>query len=394
MNNNTKRLTEEEFKMRSEKVHNGKYDYSKVNYINSRTPVCIICPEHGEFWQKPQSHLSGHGCKLCAIKAVARNGAKTKTYTTEKFIELAKKVHGNKYDYSKVKYVNSKEKVCIICPVHGEFWQMPNKHLSGYGCKLCGYEKVAKENTTSKEEFIKKSIKKWGNKYDYSKVEYANNSTKVCIICPEHGEFWQTPGNHLYFEGCPYCANKIMNTDIFITRSKLVHGNDYDYSKVEYVNPKTKVCIICPEHGEFWQYPYGHMKGSGCPKCKNISTLEKKMEHILTRSEIEYIPQKHFKWLGKQSLDFFIPQKNIGIECQGKQHFMETLFGETFETLLDRDKKKRQLCDENGVKIYYIVDKKYSNIDNTIYNETNLINIKDIADFIDTVIKKEEEKNG
>lgn len=391
MNRNTKKLTQEEFIKRSIEIHGEKYDYSKIRYINSRTPVCIICPEHGEFWQTPHSHLLGHGCKLCAVKKVAENGSKTKTYTTEKFIKLAKKVHGNKYDYSKVNYINSKTKICIICPVHGEFWQLPNKHLSGYGCRFCGYDKVAKERTTSKEDFIEKSIKKWGNKYDYSKVKYINNATKVCITCKKHGDFWQTPANHLYFEGCPYCSNKIMNTKIFIERSRKEHGNYYDYSKVEYVNPNTKVHIICPEHGDFLQYPYAHMNGSGCPKCKNISILEKNVERIFSEKKIEFVRQKRFKWLGKQSIDFFIPTKNIGIECQGKQHFMETMFGESFEIIVNRDKKKKQLCSENGVKLYYIIDKKYSNIDNTIYDERNLVHIKHIDEFIKNILKEEKQ---
>ena len=126
----------------------------------------------------------------------------TKKLTTETFVERAKIVHNCRYDYSKVKYVNSHTKVCIICPEHGEFWQTPYNHLKGQGCfKCCGKEKL----TT--EEFIKRAIKVHGDKYDYSKVEYINIKTPVCIICPEHGEFWQKPIKHLIGENCPSCKS-------------------------------------------------------------------------------------------------------------------------------------------------------------------------------------------
>ena len=109
--------------------------------------------------------------------------------TTYEFIEKAKKVHGDKYDYSKVEYVNSRTKICIICPQHGEFWQTPNAHLMKEGCPKCKGENVSKVNRRTTNEFIEKAKKVHGDKYDYSKVDYKNNSTKVCIICPIHGEF-------------------------------------------------------------------------------------------------------------------------------------------------------------------------------------------------------------
>ena len=115
---------------RAQKIHGNKYDYSKVNYVKSSEKVCIICPEHGEFWQKPNSHISSkQGCPKCG---------KTGKLTQEEFIKRARYIHNDKYDYSKVEYVNSQTKVCIICPEHGEFWQTPNSHLSGIGCKKCG----------------------------------------------------------------------------------------------------------------------------------------------------------------------------------------------------------------------------------------------------------------
>lgn len=129
-----KKLTTSEFIERATEVHNGKYDYSKVNYVNNSTKVCIICPEHGEFWQTPNGHLLGKGCHICA----RINGAKNRTYSTKKFIDKARLIHGNKYDYSKTIYKGVRTKVCIICPIHGEFWQVPNYHIDGCGCPECG----------------------------------------------------------------------------------------------------------------------------------------------------------------------------------------------------------------------------------------------------------------
>lgn len=118
-------------------------------------------------------------------------------------------------------------------------------------------------------EFITKARKVHGDKYDYSKVEYRKSSIKVCIICPQHGEFWQTPNAHLNSQGCSYCyGNTKSTTETFINKAIKIHENKYDYSKVKYVNAKTNVCIICPKHGEFWQTPDAHINGKqGCPFC-------------------------------------------------------------------------------------------------------------------------------
>ena len=275
-----------------------------------------------------------------------------KKLTTEEFIAKAKKTHGDKYDYSKVKYANNKTKVCIICPEHGEFWQTPHNHLVGQNCPQCTNNNL-KKNTT---DFIKQAVEIHSDKYDYSKVEYIKNSEKVCIICPKHGEFWQTPKRHLAGDGCPICrVNKKLTTEEFIAKAKKTHGDKYDYSRVEYVNARTKICIICPEHGEFWQTPHSHICGDGCPNCR-ISHLENEVKTMLDENNIVYEYQKHFSWLGKQSLDFYIPSRNIAIECQGSQHFFPYDFfgGEKGLTeTKNRDMKKKKLCDDNGVSLLY-----------------------------------------
>ena len=287
-----------------------------------------------------------------------------KKLTKEEFVLKAIEVHGNKYDYSKVEYVNARTKVCIICPIHGEFWQTPDNHIYKHkGCPICN----GGIRLTTKS-FIEKSNKVHNNKFDYSKVVYKNNRTNVYIICPEHGEFWQTPDNHLNGHHCPKCNGGVsISQQEFIEKAKEIHGDKYNYSKVEYINSKTKVCIICPEHGEFWQTPSNHLAGKGCLKCK-ISKLELLVKQYLNKNNINYIYQYRPKFLkhgkGQQSLDFYIPDLNIGIECQGIQHYIPVDFGgkgkeyamKRFKYVQRLDERKKFLCIKNNIRILYIND--------------------------------------
>ena len=370
--------------------------------------------------QTPQAHLRGQGCPKC------KGGIND---SLESFIEKAKKVHGDKYDYSKVEYVNSKTKVCIIYPNHGEFWQRPNDHLMGKG-----YKEIKKNNAkriyNSKDRFetFKKRMKSlYGDIYDLSKVEYVNNKTKVCIVCKKHGEFLARPDNLLKGHGCPRCSNNMKyNKDTFIETAKLKHNNKFDYSKVNYVDQKTKVCIICPIHGEFWQTPHNHVNGQGCPKCAGVakitlnefkercnkkhnnkydysqikelknklqyvpiicpkhglfrqkacqhmngigcplcneSHLEKEVRNALIDNNIEFIPQYRNKDLfGLQSLDFYIPSLKLGIECQGEQHFRNSRRYQKLEQIQERDERKNKICKENDIELIYYFNKKYNDL--------------------------------
>ena len=291
-----------------------------------------------------------------------------KKKTNTEFINESKNVHGDKYDYSKVEYTGANNKVCIICPEHGEFWQKPISHIRGNGCPICNPKKKVSE-----EDIIKRFITIHGDKYDYSKVEYKNISNKVCIICPEHGEFWQDPHNHLKGSGCPICGKikqdkkKNILQNEWIKRANEVHNNKYDYSKLVYTGCYNKVCIICPKHGEFWQVANSHLRGSGCPKCKT-SFLEKTVIKFLANHNIDYIHQYYPKFLndgkGHQSLDFYLPEYNVAIECQGVQHYKPVkVFGgeEQLKKQIELDNKKKKLCKENGVKLLYYSTKENIN---------------------------------
>ena len=282
-----------------------------------------------------------------------------KKKTTEEFKEQLSIEHPELELLSE--YKGNKEYVTVRCIKHDYiFNSKPNWLHKGCGCQKCYDERRGKTLLKSTESFIKEAKKIHGDKYNYSKVEYKGSKDKVCIICPEHGEFWQTPNKHLSGQGCPKCANKNVTTEEFIQKAKQVHGDIYDYSKVEYIGFKDKVCIICPEHGEFWQTPDHHIQGEGCPYC-NSSKLEFEIKKFLEKNSIKYESQKRFEWLGKQSLDFFLPDSNIAIECQGRQHFDKIEFFErkySIETRIKMDITKNQLCQEHGIKILYVVKKE------------------------------------
>lgn len=492
----SKRYTTEEFIAKAKAVHGDRYDYSRVVYIDSVTPVCIVCPEHGEFKQRPAMHLSGTGCPGCANERVRKSLSDTR----ESFIEKARRVHGDKYDYSLVKYTGSDRKVTIICPIHGEFQQTPHSHISGQECPVCGrlksdenrkkglqyfldqahaihgdkydYSKVdlktrrekvtiicpihgefqqepynhtvqkqgcpkcARESnavkitkdtewflekaraihgdrydysetvyTKAKEKlciichekddggyehgrfwltphahlshsggcpkcghpkhtvewFIKQARAVHGDLYDYSQTKYENNHTPLTVICPDHGPFDIFPSSHLRGAGCPKCAGRNLTQEEAIEQFRLVHGDRYDYSKVEYVNKTTPVCIICKKHGEFWQTPAGHLLGQGCPTC-NQSHLENEVELLLKGHKIHFRKQKTFPWLKDKAamkLDFFLPDYGVAVECQGEQHFIASDYMGGEEKLLElqhRDRLKEELCSLHGINVLYYSD--------------------------------------
>jgi hypothetical protein len=360
-----------EFIEKSIKIHGNKFDYSKVEYTGSHIKVCIICPVHGEFFQSPTNHLSGYGCLKCAWEF---KRGKYRLTTLDAFLTQAKEIHGNKYDYSKVEWKNTTTPITIICPIHGEFTQVPQNHIRlKCGCRKCGREitksKVNKYNTIY---FIELAKKIHGDKYDYFNSQCSNATDKVEIICHIHGKFNQIAIQHLKGHACPKCnfdqmaKDRAMGKDIFINKAIELFGDKYDYSKVEYINGQKNVCLICPIHGEFNVSPNNHLsKKSGCPIC-NESNLERELASILDKLNVKYERQKRFKWLGKQSLDLYLPEHQIAIECQGIQHFKPVDFAgkgkewanQLFIENKKRDDRKLKKCITNNIKMIYVIDRK------------------------------------
>jgi len=269
----------------SKKVHNNKYDYSLVDYKNNDTKVRIACPIHGEFIQMPNHHSQGAGCPKCMYD--------DKKLNTEIFINRSKKSHNNKYDYSLVDYKGAYDKVKIICPIHGEFYQKPCDHIDGYRCcPKCGG--TLKSNT---EDFIVKAKKIHRNIYDYSLVNYDLCTKYIQIICKKHGVFDQLPYQHLSGNGCPIC-NQSKGENIIM--------NFLSDNNIKYIPQK---------------------KFDGC---KNVNHLP---------------------------FDFYLIDYNLCIEFDGIQHFEpNTKFGGELEFIkrINNDKIKTDFCENNNIKLLRI----------------------------------------
>lgn len=422
------RLTQEEFISRARQVWGDRFDFSKAIYKNNHTKVEVVCEKHGSFFATPSNIYAGWGCKQCGIE----EGARKRSINTAEFLERAKAVHGDTYDLSKVDYVRNDVPITVICRKHGEFYPTPSNFLKGSGCKACGYERNAKNNARTTQEFIEDAIRIHGDRYDYSLVEYEGCRKDVKIICKEHGVFEQSPMSHLKGSDCPECAKtkgkqcisneefirrakeahgdkydyslceykrnnkpvKIicrkhgvfeirafdhlrnnggckeckkerigelqrLTTDEFIAKSKSVHGNIYDYSKVEYVDAYTPVKLVCSKHGEFEQRAYAHIHGQGCPCCKT-STGEEKVLKFLQENNIEFVKEKTFpdcKYINPLRFDFYLPEYNICIEYQGMQHYKPLeIFGgnDAFEIRVKRDNIKREYCTRNNINLMEI----------------------------------------
>ena len=161
-----------------------------------------------------------------------------KKLTTEDFIAKSRLVHGDKYDYSKTVYTRSCDKVCIICPVHGEFWQTASSHLSGFGCRKCGAREVWKQRSEERvtfEDFVRRSKESHDIVYIYDENGYESSHKDAVILCPVHGEFRQNANVHMNGGLCPECRKeslsrkKSMGWDGFLERARKRHGDTYLY---------------------------------------------------------------------------------------------------------------------------------------------------------------------
>lgn len=223
--------------------------------------------------------------------------------------------------------------------------------------------------------FIKEAIKIHGDKYNYSKTIYKTARQKVTIICPKHGEFEQLANAHLQGEGCFQCERerRAKSTENFIKEAKKVHGDTYDYCKVNYINRNTPVIIICPKHGEFEQLPSNHLQGKGCSHCKSKeqAALFNRLVEDFPNEEILYeVGNRIVPWLEGQRFDIYFPKYNIAIEYNGPQHYMpiQKLGGElAYLKTIERDREKRKKCEENGCVLFEL---KYK------YSEQDYINLK------------------
>ena len=223
-----RKKTKEEIIAGFKEVHGDRYDYSRVDYKSSHKKVAIICKEHGLFEQSPTNHQKGQGCPDCGGRF---------RYDSDKIIAKFQEMHGDRYDYSLVKYVDAHTKVKIVCRDHGVFGQSPAAHAKGRKCPDCsGVPRY------DNDKIIAKFKEVHGDKYDYSLVKYILSNLKVIILCKEHGEFKQVVSSHLGGHGCPDCSGvPRYDNDKIIAKFQEIHSDKYDYSLVEYIDAKTKI---------------------------------------------------------------------------------------------------------------------------------------------------------
>lgn len=275
------------------------------------------------------------------------------------FISRAREIHGDKYDYSKAEYKNVMTPVIITCPEHGEFLMPPNNHVNQkQGCPKC----AGKGLTTA--DWITRFKSVHGDKYDYSKVEYVGNNKKVCIICPEHGEFWQTPAKHYQKkQGCPKCANEAkkknckLTREEFIEKAKAIHGNLYDYSLSKYDNSHTPLDIICPKHGVFQQRANDHLNGHGCPICGNakpVSDWEKEVREYISSLGIKVEYSIRGILDNNMEIDIYLPEHKIGIECDGLYWHSDEYKDDNYHLLKTKNAK------EKGIRLYHIFEDEWN----------------------------------
>lgn len=313
-----RKMTHEEFVEKLKNQHPNLELLSEYNGNNGK--ITVRCKIHDYTFITTPHRLNTSDCQKCYDD---RRGNTTRKSTAQ-FIENAKKIHGDKYDYSKVIYKNNKTHVIIICPIHGEFLQRPDKHLRGQGCDKCADELNGFNKRLSQEEFIR--------------------------------------------------------------RAKEIHNNKYDYSKVVYKGYEKDITIICPYHGEFIQKAYYHLVGYGCSRC-NTSHLERRVKCLLEGEEIKewykfkelgrqnldiYLPQYKIA-IECQGGQHIMPIHHFGGEKE-------------FEKVIERDIRKNQICKENGINLLYVFPREMKTklkqymeqTENCIYTDNNTFILEEI----------------
>lgn len=341
------------------------YTFDKLNYISWKESGVITCKEHGDFELKEIRYAFEHiPCPECHEKHMReqRNNG---------YLTRLKERYGDKYiwlttdfgDYY-ADYVN------FICPIHGIVKQTLSTLLSVVDCDNFACPKCKKERTNEKlsytlEEALNKAKNlEWCKNYDFSTIkEWKGVKEYYTFRCKKHNEYFEQTFDVIFnakYNGCPSCKKERREENFvpfytslsFAEKSKGVHGDFYGYDKVDYVKYNRKVCITCPIHGDFWQTPNDHLRGTGCPKCKK-SVLETKVRVLLEENNIEYILEKSVRDLTNemvgdkpQRVDFYLPKYNLCIECQGEQHFLPVPFGNMTEDKAKKQFEKSIIMDE------------------------------------------------
>lgn len=294
------RLTKEEYITKANSTWKGKYDYSESNFLGVEKHISITCIEHKTvFTQHAGRHLKGaFGCPFCDPKIKSK----------EVFIHRASQKYNNKFDYSRVVYKGTYTPITVICPEHGEFACLPKRHLQNdYGCRKCGNMKISEARSGKQDSFLEKALKVHGHTYDYSKVNYVGNDTKVEIGCSQHGSFSQLPGNHTNSEqGCPKCPSIISKPHQIIVELlekdfKLVRGEDFTVNDRTILLDNRELDIYFPKHqiavevnGVYWHSYRKNSNSLSLMKKRHVSKLDLSLSkgvRLIQLTDLEVLKQ-------------------------------------------------------------------------------------------------------
>lgn len=277
---NDRTHTTEYFIEKAKELHGDSYNYDKVDYKTSNTNVIIGCNKCGDiFNQTPLSHLKGSGCIKCVNKA--------QTFTKEEFIDRARKIHGDLYNYDEVDYKGIFVKVTIKCKNGHTFSQPPTGHLKGNGCRKCYTNTIR----VSEDYFIKRSKDLYGDSFNYDNLNFVDINTPITLTCKNGHTITQLPQSHLRNGVCRECNGKLpYDRESFIKKSKEIHGEDtFDYSDVKFLNIKTGIWLTCRNGHKFKQFPFNHLRGMGCKKCSDkLRTFKPTEEFFIGKPTILY----------------------------------------------------------------------------------------------------------
>lgn len=342
------------------------YNYELIpEEFKGTDKIPLICPKHGVFYTIARNHKNlNSGCPVCGrIKA----NFKTRI-PLEEFKQRAKCVHKKDiYEIVDKSYVKVSDKVEVKCKICGNVFKIRGSDfLKGRGCPIC--HPFPKKYTV--EEFKKKLKELMPNLEVVS--EYNGSEEPIYVYCKIHNyKFKTTPKRLISGNNCQKCYDDrrsiVQRKDINVLLDELSKINDYEYPNIfeEYENNKSKITSVCKIHGEFKVAANKLLRGASCPKCEQ-SMFENYIEHILYDNNINFVYEKRFEWLkgiknGLSSLDFYLPNYNIAIECQGEQHFKKSLYIRSkygFEDRVANDILKYNLCKEHGIPLIYILPKK------------------------------------
>lgn len=359
-------MTFDEMVVKAIRKYGERYSYVDEQWVGMAGNVVYDCPDHGRIVQKAFDHLNKGGCRQCG----RRKGALARISSLENFIEKARRTHGERYLYLHPMPDMADEPIVVTCPDHGEFRIIRNRHINGGLCPGC---KVHKRR--GQDEFVADAISVHRDAFTYEKAEFAGMTTRVVVTCRVHGDFSIIPASLiLRGSGCSRCAGlHKKTTDEFVEMARERYGDRYDYSKVEYTGALKPVIIICREHGEFLQKPNHHFQNTiGCPKC-TYSVSKPETDWLDSLGVDQSLRQARIRLSGRsRSVDAYDPVTNTVYEFWGSwwhgdpaifpQDGMNSVAKMTFGDLYRRTIAKRQAILDEGFNLVEIWESEFREV--------------------------------